>query len=314
MQKPQVVFIYNAPHYLHHQWVDSVGAKSFYYSSPFAKDFINKQIDSFIVPIPDADIYIVEGVMCLGPVIRKKMLGSKAKVFCINSDTLFYDYPKYSWLKKEAISFYLGFIDCFISTSKYVKSLAEKVTKIPHVIAYPYVDYKKWSKVKTNLNNPDIVYIGNICHFRGTDLLLDAFKNDKDINIKLIGRWSENIPLSRNVSMTMKRVKNPEKYMSGIGNYINPSRHDSFGINVLEAMAMGLAPIVSENVGAKEILPKELIAKLNPKDIRRKYINLNKNGHRKKHLAKVCKMMAKTFTKKASMDDFKSGVLEKYYG
>jgi glycosyltransferase involved in cell wall biosynthesis len=38
--------------------------------------------------------------------------------------------------------------------------------------------------------------------------------------------------------------------------YVNLSRLDPFGVGVIEAMAVGLIPIVSENVGAKVIIEK----------------------------------------------------------
>jgi glycosyltransferase involved in cell wall biosynthesis len=306
-----IVFVYDCPHYLHAAWAKSIGAEFVNYAGGYKGGLILSQLEALQTNIPPADIYIVESAKCMLPVICNIInICPHAKVFCINSDTLFYDFPRYNWIIRRTILSYLGFVDYFISTSKYVKELAKQYITIPHIIVYPYVNFKKFSKVKIDLNSLDIAYIGNICHFRGTDILLNAMKGEK-MNIKLIGRMVEQIDLPSNVSYT-GRVENPEKYLNG-GNYINPSRHDSFGINVLEAMSAGLPPIVSENVGAKEILPdKCLIAKLTPEDIKKKFTDLNKKKKRKRKrkLGKMCQKIARGFTKKRSIESFKRGLRE----
>ena len=258
--KDKIVFVYMNPHYLHSDWAKSVNAKFICYSGERETNLIKGQIKALKTELPTADVYIAENIRCMLPIIRKILSRrSRVLVFCINSDTLFYDYPKYNWVTKKIMDFYIEFVDCFISSSEYVKTLALKYTNIPHIVVYPYVDYKKWCKIKVNLDSPDIAYIGNICRFRGQDLLLEAMKGEK-MNIKLIGREAEELNyIPSNVSVTKVRVENPEDYLKSVGNYINSSRHDSFGINVLESMAAGIPPIVSTNVGAKEILPDKCL-------------------------------------------------------
>lgn len=339
--KKKVVFIYESPHYLHADWAKSINACFVHYINGYKGNLIFSQILAlFNYSIPDADIYLVESIKCLLPAIKKKILSPRIKIIVINSDTFWYDYPKYNIIKKELCNIYLSFVDKFISTSEYVKGLAEKYTNIPHSICYPFVNYEKWSKVKVDLKDKNISTIANYCTFRGSDLLLKVFlkleKQDKNLHLTIIGRKAEYIPdeLYKHIPHYIKpgpleidywlnedyyigqeywkhvnitgRVDNPENYLTGT--YINTARHDSFGINILEAMAAGVPPIVSECCGAKELLPKELICKCNVNDIIKKYKWLNSDIERKTRLGKACKMIAQSFTKERSIRMFKEAI------
>ena len=90
--------------------------------------------------------------------------------------------------------------------------------------------------------------------------------------------------------------------------YVNAARMEPFGINVIEGMCAGLIPVVTENVGAKDVVQRlepSLIVKTDPKRIAEKVIEIFGMSHIEKvALSKKAKKIGSGFNKKKGMAEF----------
>src|SRR3989344_1382722 len=104
------------------------------FSSAFWTRGILGQLISFIrsVSIPKADAYLLESISCMPCVIFKP-----GRKIIINTDTFFYDFPRFSKIKRKYAEWLLKNVDGIISTSKMMKAYAEKYTKKPNEIVVP---------------------------------------------------------------------------------------------------------------------------------------------------------------------------------
>lgn len=109
------------------------------------------------------------------------------------------------------------------------------------------------------------LFVGSTIHRKGIDLLLEAFA---DVQLRLragtrlmvVGPRGDCHALlersrARNVVVRPAVAQSElREIYRGADCFVLPSRHDSFGMAVLEAMACGLPAIVSEMVGAREAI------------------------------------------------------------
>lgn len=321
LNQSKTVFLYWGPHPLHLQWGKLVSNKQVsivpkFFTPPMKANTILTQISALFrsVIVPKADVYFIEGLVCLLPAAIRG--GKKAKIIMINSDTFFFNYSRSKGLSKWIYKKYLKRIDGIISTSELMKKEAQKYTKVPNEVVYPYVA-QKFFKFHAKLASKDIVYVGGLNHGKGIDILISAFekieKKHKN-TLTLVGVVDEESAVkaalnNKSILLTRKRTKEPEKYFSAAGNYINAARIEPFGINVLEAMAVGIPPIVSKNCGAAEIVKNispKLVIPPNPALIEFSFNWLNSNISRKKQLGKNARKLAENFDEKNCMKAFLS--------
>jgi len=88
---------------------------------------------------------------------------------------------------------------------------------------------------------------------------------------------------------------------------MNTARIEPFGVNIVEAMCAGLAPLVSKHCGAAELVRKVdpwLVTSLDPKKIAQKAAALQK-GDKKKRLGKKARKVGMQYTKEKSIREFK---------
>jgi glycosyltransferase involved in cell wall biosynthesis len=97
---------------------------------------------------------------------------------------------------------------------------------------------------------------------------------------------------------------------------LNSSRHDSFGVAILEAMAAGVIPVITENCGAKELLVKadrKLIRAVDAKDLAEGVIGVFKRKD-KVGLSKKLRKISAQYTKEKSCKQFKQVFERLVYG
>lgn len=114
------------------------------------------------------------------------------------------------------------------------------------------------------INEKYILFVGDITKVKGVDFLLDAIKK-VDICLVLVGKKSSYLSELKNIysdlfnsgKVVVLENLDDEDLKSLYCNslfFILLSRHEPYGLVVLEAMASGRPVIISDNVGAKEII------------------------------------------------------------
>ena len=177
-----------------------------------------------------------------------------------------------------------------------------KFTNVPNEVVHLFVDTKRYGKVKSDLDSTNISCFARPHYLKGTDILVNAFKAVKKRYPKTELFVGGEGPLKNKYNYVsgvhMLGFCRPEDYLKKSGLYINPSRLEPFGVNILEAMCAGIPPIVTEFCGAKEIVAKvdkSLIVKCSPDAIAKKAIELIEN-HDRKRIGMMCKREAMKYT------------------
>ena len=261
--------------------------------------------------IPTARTYILTSSGCMITVVLKKKI-FKSKVISLNSDTFFRDLAKAKWFRRRYQLWLIKHIDGMISTSYMMKRLASKFIDVPHEVVYPFCDIKKFSRIKPNYSNVNICSIGTGIATKGIDILYEAFEiyNTSFPKSKLyVCGYKDYIShLKKQNNTVLTGFADPVVYLAKSGFYINTSRHESFGVNIIEAMCAGLPTLVTNRCGAVETVRKIdpwLVTSLDPKEIARKAIALQKNTKKKRLFGRKGKKIAKAFTKEKSVREFK---------
>ncbi len=311
------VFLYWGPHKLHKEWGELVCDRSI----PIIPRFLPHSW-RFIMPVtqffsllttlytPRAETYFLEGFNCIIPAYLKKRQGTK--IIMINSDTTFLLAPHWTGIKRWFYQRTIKSVDGMISTSAYVKEGADRCLNVPNKIVFPYVDERFFS-LKTNPSSDTIIQVGGLRDSKGTDLLLETYellKKNSSLKLILAGPVLETRYAKANeqsgVTVTGWTNK-PEDYLQQAGVYVNLARHEPFGIGVLEAMAAGIVPIVSEHCGVKDVvaqLDAKLIVPLEPAVVAERITWLQSDLKHKKTLAKKARELARLYTKERCMKEF----------
>ncbi len=309
------VFLYWGPHKLHAEWGHLVCEKSVAIIPrwlPHSWRFVMPvtQFFSLIMALftPRADTYFLEGFNCIIPAYLKKRKGTK--IIMINSDTTTLLAPQWKGLKGWFYRRMMPAVDGMISTSPYVKELADKEHRVPNQIVYPYVDERFFS-LKAGKNN-NFIQIGGLRDSKGTDILLEVFKELQPRlknKLFLAGPVLENRykDASQEAGVQVTGwTDQPEMYLKQAGIYVNLARHEPFGVSVLEGMAAGLIPLVSEYCGVKEAVAAvdpRLVVPLDKNVIRERLLWIIQHP-RRKELALKARKIAKKYTKEACMKSF----------
>tara|TARA_R110002124_G_scaffold287328_6_gene473017 strand:- start:7041 stop:8120 length:1080 start_codon:yes stop_codon:yes gene_type:complete len=169
-------------------------------------------------------------------------------------------FPNHSVKAKFLFSFLYRFVNVVVCVSKAVKEYLIRIGEITE--SKGYVVYNPVSKVGEINRIPQsvftIVSVGRLDRVKNQYLLIEAFANLKDINLKLIlvGDGNDRQFLESHISrLGLKSqiqitgfVSNPEHYLAKADLFVLPSISEGFGIAVIEAMQLGI-PCLCTNVG-----------------------------------------------------------------
>ena len=325
----KIIFVgQESSHPVHETWSKAITKKHITYipgwicKSKVLSGFTYKHpiINQFLAAIkgiftPRAEMYIVEGFKAILPAIIKRK--KNTKIVLINSDTFFINYPKQNWLIKKLYKWYIKNVDYYICTSSIMEEMAKKESNVPCYILHPFIDTEKFEKVSGNLKSSNICSIATARYSKGADIMLNAF----DIFLKefpkstlFICDWGDYLSkLKKHNKVDAPGFCDPIERLKKSGLYINASRLEPFGVGIIEAMAAGIPPVISEFCGAKDIVEKvdkSLICKLDAKKIAEAMIDLQKNLEKKIQLSEKCKKIAKENNEKNSIKKLKEIIKE----
>ncbi len=165
--------------------------------------------------------------------------------------------------------------DCILSTSEVMKVRVKNFTQ-KEVTVTPFgVNTKLFTPGKEDcpfFDDADIIFgmVKTMQHIYGVDIVLQAFKRaverfpHRKLRLLLVGggdsdnafrTLANGLGISNKVYFT-GRISQSEvpRYHRMIDVFLNPSRSESFGVSVLEAMACGRPVIVSNTGGLAEIV------------------------------------------------------------
>lgn len=172
-------------------------------------------------------------------------------------------------------------IDKIICNSVFTKNVIDKEFGVDSVVLYPPISTTEFSSgLKENI----ILYVGRFSLLQQSkrqDVLIDAFKRLKINNWKLIlaggseigsGNFVEdlrkkaeetNIEILENLSfLEIKKLYSKSKIFwsaagFGVDEEESPQKVEHFGMSLVEAMASGLVPLVTNKGGHKEIIDND---------------------------------------------------------
>ena len=144
----------------------------------------------------------------------------------------------------------------------------------PVPVGVDYSQFKPRSEERRVSDRPAhdfrFVYVGNTGRLKGLDILSDAVRrlrhDGQECTVTMIGAGAET---AKGLDTEIKRKgwMNHERLARELPQHdvlILPSYFDSFGMVVAEAMACGLPVIVTQNVGAKEMVTPEVNGQVVP--------------------------------------------------
>ena len=265
------VYLYNSNHRgfkghpMHEAWARSINAEPILDRDELQIQNISRFIKSFFTArkIPkDADLVLCEGASQIFSGYLWKRKNRNKKLALIVSDPKLFYLKNSNLLLKGIYMKALKEFDLFIPTSPLMESLIPKELKGKRMVVFPSFD-NRFSKYRCDLKNKNIVFTGRISWEKGSDVLVGAYLKIQEYfpesRLYMLGFGSLIQPLKKrkikNIIFT-GWSKRPEDYLKKSSIYMSLARIDPAGVAVLEAMSIGLVPVVSEGVGYNYVVKK----------------------------------------------------------
>ncbi|MDA9297876.1 glycosyltransferase family 4 protein [Pseudomonadales bacterium] len=144
------------------------------------------------------------------------------------------------------------------------KTLIDKGVDESKIFSNPLgVDLNKFNQHKNNSGPFKYLHVSNMSPLKGIQYIIEAFKmmSDLDCELWLVGPMPNEIKLQKLINSTPKVIYHgyvSEDELPAIYNqcdvFVHPSLSDGWAMTVLQAMASGVPPIVSDMTGAKEVV------------------------------------------------------------
>lgn len=160
-------------------------------------------------------------------------------------------------------------------------------------------------------NGPD----GWRTEYKGLDLAIHAVRlcqrKCPDVSLTVVGEWDEKISSGWGGAgiRFIGSTKSLTNFFEEAAIYLQCGRGDAFPVSVLEAMAAGLIPIVSEWTGAKEAVQRidpTLICPLDVEQISARVLAiLALSPDRKQSLSDRARAVAREYSQASAIDSFK---------
>jgi glycosyltransferase involved in cell wall biosynthesis len=320
------VFIYTTPHAAHKALADSLGcigiqsSRKGWASLPFIGRYIAATDVAKKLP-DDIDLILTESISTdlLAGTLYRAHRNRNTKLVALLTDPKIYELKDAPFFDKFLTYWSLKWATKLFVGSEMVFNLIPPEYKDKTRLFYPGIkNINKYTKL-TAVHGHNFVFLGRLDEYKGTDILPKIFNNFRenipDAKLYVAGR-GQNEHLFK--AMAQKNIfyfssVDDGTFMHEFGSiYISAARYEPSGVAILEAMAQGLVPIVSEGVGYKSIVrevePKLVVSTEQAANEIAYKLATNKKYW--KFLSKKCKKVARKYSYKFMIDKFKKVLKE----
>lgn len=186
----------------------------------------------------------------------------------ISEPPLVYNHPLWMHSIRFALKdwTYVKYFDKFFLMGDEYTTYYQRWSKKWDVVPFMYcTEWRERTLPSPTHNNLRVLYVGSLCHRKNVEIIIDATKETKDIEIGIVGDGEE-------LDNLKNKVKNAESECMFFGNkqmaeipdimqqydvLVLPSRHDGWGAVINEALILGLYVICSDHCGAKYLLKED---------------------------------------------------------
>jgi glycosyltransferase involved in cell wall biosynthesis len=251
----------------------------------------------------------------------QKALGAKFQIFRLIGTAGHYNLAEKGislkgelWASKK--------VDGAIAISEWIKEYAEPYFNCEIEVVNPFISEEKYEKLGQLEYTPDtgkILFVGR--HWdkeesrKGLDLIEEAIiileEKGYDLEVLSVGNRGEKIEYDANIR-DLGYVDDEELFdlFEEAELFLQPSKRDGWSVAVLEAMKSGTPPIVSENVGSKELvknLDRELVCGLKPDSLAESIENfLDKEKSQKEQLSEEARELSEPYTRERKVEEFQT--------
>jgi len=175
-----------------------------------------------------------------------------------------------------------------------------KVHLIPHGL--PKITNPLPQKLK--LSEPIVGAIGSLLPVKNFGLLIRSLKDMPEVSLAIAGSGPdklhllglvEKLNLKEKVQFT-GRLEDPYPFLAALSVYLQPSSSESFGLSVLQAMQVGVVPIVSARGALPEIVENGkdglVLQSFSPHVWAKAVVDLLADAKLRKNMAKSCSKKA----------------------
>jgi glycosyltransferase involved in cell wall biosynthesis len=251
----------------------------------------------------------------------KKIFNQKAKAILLVVEPCFASYIMNNPIRRWMYLKLAGSADGIVIPSDLNRRLVKKY--LPNMPlgfspSFIYKEIEEFYRIKPDLKNKKMVFIGSNRPEKGIDLLVKAYsglvRKMKLPKLYLVG---SNMDEFKGGPKGIEIVGEADctKYLSKATYLIHPARYDSAPTVLMEAMAAGIIPIASKNCGnyhlVEKLHPRLLLDDIHPKTIAAKIKEMQALPEKElATLSKKGREMSKEFTKEKGVKMFKDA----YYG
>lgn len=243
----KVVF-FGAPegtHPVHQAFANSVGAVN-------ANSLTSPKL------IREYDVAFVEGMAAMRQAVAAKDYHSTLKIIYHDADCFFSrTYPQANKLwRKMLYGHLLKNISGIISDSYLSASYAQQILPVPVKVVYPFVDVKRFSKVRANLKSKNVLFLGRFGHHKNSEHQVRAVKHTYYSCFAVgHGPYLERAMQYAPPNTTFYPwTEKPEYWYKKASIFLNVASYEPFGCAALEACVAGLIPLLGEENGNTEVL------------------------------------------------------------
>lgn len=224
-------------------------------------------------------IYLVSGPH-FSPILMKMFRLKKTQkvIVHLGDETMYFLYDKwYGKVMQKLLVFLLNRYDALLCEGQMAADLAvingiKKPKIYTTYLGVPKERHAQLMKLDPKMKANTFITIasgpsGWRTYYKGLDLMIEsfgmAFHKEAKMKFIIVGEWDKELQdtLTQNLSEECKaaidfvgHTKAIDQYLSEATFYYHTSRGDAFPTVVLEGMATGLIPLVSEWTGSKEVV------------------------------------------------------------